>query len=91
MPNEQAVALCYIRLWTLFSGLRAGDRLIEINGVNVEDDTHEDVFYRIKACRNLVTLLAVDTKTYACYKQEGMAFSQSQAKKQAIESEKLSW
>ena len=35
------------------AGLRAGDRIIEINSVNIEAEGHEDVFYRIKACHNV--------------------------------------
>ncbi|XP_076824134.1 uncharacterized protein LOC143470116 isoform X2 [Clavelina lepadiformis] len=54
------------------AGLRCGDRLIEINGVNVEDDTHEDVFYRIKACTNVVNILAVDAKTFFYCKKKGL-------------------
>ena len=30
------------------AGLRAGDRILEINGVNIETENAEDVFYRIK-------------------------------------------
>jgi C-terminal processing protease CtpA/Prc len=30
------------------AGLRAGDRIIEINNVNIEKESTEDVFYRIK-------------------------------------------
>lgn len=54
------------------AGLRAGDRIIEINGVNIENENHEDVFYRIKACHNVVNLLAVDAKTYTFYKKNNM-------------------
>ena len=54
------------------AGLRAGDRIIEINGVNIEEENHEDVFYRIKACHNVVNLLAVDAKTFAFYKKNNM-------------------
>ena len=37
------------------AGLRAGDRIIEINGVNIENENAEDVFYRIKAqCYNFL-------------------------------------
>jgi len=49
--------------------LRSGDRLIEVNGVNIESDTHEDVFYRVKACINIVTFLAVDAKTFSYCKK----------------------
>ena len=54
------------------AGLRAGDRIIEINGVNIEKENHEDVFYRIKACHNVVNLLAVDAKTFTYYKKNNI-------------------
>ena len=38
--------------------------MIKVNGSNVATETHEDVFYRIKACENVVTLMAVDAKTF---------------------------
>ena len=54
------------------AGLRAGDRIIEINGVNIEKEKHEDVFYRIKACHNIVNLLSVDTKTFQFFKKSDL-------------------
>lgn len=54
------------------AGLRAGDRIIEINNVNIEKETTEDVFYRIKACHNVVNLLAVDAKTFVYYKKNNI-------------------
>ena len=45
--------------------MRAGDRLIEINNVNIERNTHDDVFHRVRACRDDVTLLAIDAKTFS--------------------------
>ncbi|XP_078486597.1 uncharacterized protein LOC100179724 isoform X1 [Ciona intestinalis] len=54
------------------AGLCSGDRLVEINGINIENETHEDVFYRIKACVNVVTMLALDTKTYVYCKKNGI-------------------
>ena len=43
-----------------------------MNGVNVEGDSHEDLFYRIKACVSYVTLLAVDVKTFIYCKKNGI-------------------
>ena len=54
------------------AGLRAGDRIIEINNVNIEKESTEDVFYRIKACHNVVNLLAVDAKTFVYYKKNNI-------------------
>lgn len=57
------------------AGLRSGDRIIEINSINIEKESHEDVFYRIKACHDVVNLLAVDHKTFTFYKKNNMQFS----------------
>nr|XP_015801270.2 Na(+)/H(+) exchange regulatory cofactor NHE-RF2 [Nothobranchius furzeri] len=46
------------------SGLRAGDRVVAVNGVNVEKETHHQVVQRIKAVDNETRLLVVDQETY---------------------------
>ncbi|XP_015683480.1 Na(+)/H(+) exchange regulatory cofactor NHE-RF2-like, partial [Protobothrops mucrosquamatus] len=45
------------------AGLRAGDRLLEVNGVNVEKETHHQVVQRIKAIETETRLLVVDKET----------------------------
>ncbi|XP_072299574.1 Na(+)/H(+) exchange regulatory cofactor NHE-RF2 [Eucyclogobius newberryi] len=45
------------------SGLRAGDRLVAVNGANVERETHHQVVQRIKAVENETRLLVVDQET----------------------------
>ncbi|XP_064151446.1 Na(+)/H(+) exchange regulatory cofactor NHE-RF2 isoform X2 [Loxodonta africana] len=45
------------------AALRAGDRLIEVNGVNVEGETHHQVVQRIKAVEGQTQLLVVDKET----------------------------
>ena len=40
--------------------------------VNIEKESTEDVFYRIKACHNVVNLLAVDAKTFVYYKKNNI-------------------
>ncbi|XP_066497605.1 Na(+)/H(+) exchange regulatory cofactor NHE-RF2 [Hoplias malabaricus] len=45
------------------SGLRAGDRVVEVNGVNVERETHHQVVQRIKAVEKETRLLVVDRET----------------------------
>ncbi|XP_031416663.1 Na(+)/H(+) exchange regulatory cofactor NHE-RF2 [Clupea harengus] len=45
------------------SGLRAGDRVVEVNGENVERDTHHQVVQRIKALEGDTRLLVVDRET----------------------------
>ncbi|KAI1232389.1 Na(+)/H(+) exchange regulatory cofactor NHE-RF1, partial [Lamprotornis superbus] len=43
------------------SGLRAGDRLLEVNGENVERESHQQVVERIRAAAGTVSLLVVDS------------------------------
>lgn len=45
------------------SGLRAGDRLVEVNGENVEKESHQQVVSRIRAAVGAVRLLVVDPET----------------------------
>ncbi|XP_014305048.1 Na(+)/H(+) exchange regulatory cofactor NHE-RF1 isoform X1 [Myotis lucifugus] len=45
------------------AGLLAGDRLVEVNGENVEKETHQQVVSRIRASLNAVRLLVVDLET----------------------------
>uniref|UniRef100_A0A667Z6J2 Na(+)/H(+) exchange regulatory cofactor NHE-RF n=1 Tax=Myripristis murdjan TaxID=586833 RepID=A0A667Z6J2_9TELE len=45
------------------SGLRAGDRVVEVNGENVERETHHQVVQRIKAVDHETKLLVVDRET----------------------------
>lgn len=45
------------------AGLLAGDRLVEVNGENVEKETHQQVVSRIRASLNAVRLLVVDSET----------------------------
>ncbi|KAG8433280.1 hypothetical protein GDO86_017532 [Hymenochirus boettgeri] len=54
------------------AGLRAGDRVLEVNGENVEKETHHQVVQRIKAIENETRLLVVDRET-----DEYMRHSQS--------------
>ncbi|XP_076844861.1 Na(+)/H(+) exchange regulatory cofactor NHE-RF2 [Brachyhypopomus gauderio] len=45
------------------SGLRAGDRVVEVNGENVERETHHQVVQRIKLLEQETRLLVVDRQT----------------------------
>ncbi|XP_074116803.1 Na(+)/H(+) exchange regulatory cofactor NHE-RF1 isoform X2 [Sminthopsis crassicaudata] len=45
------------------AGLLAGDRLVEVNGENVEQESHQQVVSRIRAALNAVRLLVVDPET----------------------------
>nr|XP_008102692.1 PREDICTED: Na(+)/H(+) exchange regulatory cofactor NHE-RF1 [Anolis carolinensis] len=45
------------------SGLRAGDRLVEVNGEDVEQESHQQVVNRIRGSPGSVRLLVVDAAT----------------------------
>ncbi|XP_029364080.1 Na(+)/H(+) exchange regulatory cofactor NHE-RF2 [Echeneis naucrates] len=46
------------------AGLRPGDRVVAVNGANVEKETHHQVVQRIKAVDNETRLLVVDHETH---------------------------
>ncbi|XP_078415160.1 Na(+)/H(+) exchange regulatory cofactor NHE-RF3-like [Cetorhinus maximus] len=54
------------------SGVQSNDKLIEINGVNVEDCTYLQVKKEIKETGDSVTLLVTDQKTDAYYRDKGI-------------------
>lgn len=45
------------------SGLRAGDRLVFVNGENVENESHQQVVSRIRATSGKLELIVVDVET----------------------------
>ena len=45
------------------AGLKVGDRVIQINGSNVEADEHLEVIDRLRDCEDEVTLLVTDSKS----------------------------
>lgn len=47
------------------SGLRAGDRLMFVNGENVEEENHQQVVARIKSTTGALELIVVDEETAA--------------------------
>ena len=53
------------------AGLRVGDKVVEVNGTNVEKVSHGDVVKRIKMNPNEVCMLVIDHITDAYLKQEG--------------------
>ena len=53
------------------AGLRVGDKVIEVNGENVEQISHSDVVKRIKTNEKEVSMLVIDQTTAAYLKQEG--------------------
>ncbi|BFZ05033.1 hypothetical protein BsWGS_08074 [Bradybaena similaris] len=66
------------------AGLRVHDRIIEVNGVNVEDEKHTEVIARIKAIPGETKLLVVDRETDNYYKDRGIRISSSLSQTQYI-------
>lgn len=66
------------------AGLRVHDRIIEVNGVNVEDEKHTEVIARIKAIPGETKLLVVDRETDNYYKDRGIRISSSLPQTQYI-------
>ncbi|XP_078055227.1 Na(+)/H(+) exchange regulatory cofactor NHE-RF3-like [Mustelus asterias] len=54
------------------SGVQSDDRLIEVNGVNVDNSTYLQVKREIKESGDTVTLLVADQKTDAYYRDKGI-------------------
>ena len=60
-------------------GLREGDRIIEVNGDNIESQTHGTVIQKIKAGGERTELLVVDRATDDYYKGQGRTVSKYMA------------
>lgn len=52
------------------AGLKQGDRIVEVNGVNIGNENHQQVVGRIKAGGDETTLLVVDQETDQYYKEQ---------------------
>lgn len=52
--------------------LRKGDRIIEVNGENIEDSTHQQVIQKIKAGGDETIMLVVDLDADEYYKNNGI-------------------
>ncbi|XP_076451002.1 Na(+)/H(+) exchange regulatory cofactor NHE-RF1-like isoform X2 [Babylonia areolata] len=52
------------------AGLKAGDRIVEVNGTNIGNENHQQVVGRIKAGGDETRLLVVDPETDQHYKEE---------------------
>ena len=65
--------MCYcVRVW---EGLKEGDRIIEVNGVNVEGDFHAECAAKVQSVVGQVKLLVVDSVSDAFFKQHRMRLS----------------
>ncbi len=49
------------------AGMKAGDRIVEVNGTNISNENHQQVVQRIKAVPNEAKLLLVDKETDEFY------------------------
>ena len=54
------------------AGLKEGDRIVEVNGVNISQENHKQVVQRIKAVPNETKLLVVDKTADEYYKKLNM-------------------
>lgn len=59
------------------AGLKENDRVIEVNGSNIEHEYHNQVVMMIKAGGDETKLLVVDTETDNHYKRRGITVSSS--------------
>ena len=59
------------------AGLKEGDRIIEVNGTNVEQDNHQGVVQKIKSVSNETKLLVVDTDADTYFKSKSVSVSGS--------------
>uniref|UniRef100_A0A8D0B430 PDZ domain containing 1 n=1 Tax=Salvator merianae TaxID=96440 RepID=A0A8D0B430_SALMN len=54
------------------AGVKPNDRLIEINGENVENDTHEEVVEKVRRSGNRIVFLLSNTETDQYYKRQNI-------------------
>lgn len=54
------------------AGLKANDRIIEVNGTNISNENHKQVVQRIKAIANETKLLVVDETADKFYKSRNL-------------------
>lgn len=60
------------------AGLREGDRIVEVNGVNISNENHRQVVERIKTDPKETRLLVVDAETDAWYREQDLVIKSSQ-------------
>jgi len=59
-------------------GLKEGDRIIEVNGVNVEGDFHAECAAKIQSVIGQVKLLVADAESDTYFQQHQMPLSSKQ-------------
>ncbi|KAL4225571.1 hypothetical protein ACF0H5_016259 [Mactra antiquata] len=57
------------------AGMKEGDRIVEVEGVNIGNENHAQVVTRIKAAGESVTMLLVDSETDNHFKSEKIVVS----------------
>ena len=68
------------------AGLKQSDRIIEVNGTNINNENHQQVVQRIKAVPNETKLLVVDAETDEYFKNEKIVIRGDMPYVQIIES-----
>ncbi|NXF87166.1 NHRF3 protein, partial [Eubucco bourcierii] len=66
------------------AGVQDNDRLIEINGENVENNTHQEVVAKVKKSENHVVFLLSNEETDCYYKSQKMVLSKESANLQLL-------
>lgn len=66
------------------AGLKLGDRIVEVNGHNVVNESHKEVVQRIKAVPGETRLLVVDPTGQLYYDERGVAISSDMPNVQVI-------
>jgi len=61
------------------AALREGDRIVEVNGVNVEGDFHGEVASKIRSVTAHVQLLVVDAVADEYFRRRRLPLSSSQS------------
>ena len=59
------------------AGLKEGDRIVEVNGVNIANENHKQVVQRIKAVPNETKLLVVDSEADKYFKARNIIIKNS--------------
>jgi len=59
------------------AGLKEGDRIVEVNGVNIANENHKQVVQRIKAVPNETKLLVVDSEADKYFKAHNIIIKNS--------------
>lgn len=67
------------------AGLKDGDRIIEVNGINIDGETHDEVVGLIKSMTGRVSLLVVDTEADDYFRDKDIKVDGSMAVVRRIE------